>query len=128
MMVIDCSATVAFLVGGEHAEWVEDVIVKEELQAPHLLDLEVANVLRGLVRGRIVSDRRAWRALEDLVQLAVERYSHIPFIERIWQLRTNLSAHDASYVALAEELATPLVTTDRRLERVPGLRTTVLVP
>jgi predicted nucleic acid-binding protein len=104
------------------------VIVDETLQAPHLLDLDVATVMRGLVRGRVVSDTRAWLALEDLVELAVQRYSHTPFLERIWQLRTNLSAYDASYVALAEALNVPLVTIDRRLFAAPGLRTTVLAP
>jgi predicted nucleic acid-binding protein len=127
-MVIDGSAAVAFLVGGEHAEWVEDVIVGEELQAPHLLDLEVASVLRGLVRGRVVSGTFAWGALEDLLELAVQRYSHVPFLERIWELRSNLSAYDASYVALAETLEAPLVTLNRRLGDTPGLRTTVLLP
>lgn len=128
-MVIDGSATVAFLVGGEHAEWVEDVIGDAPgLHAPHLLDLEVANVLRRLVQRRVVSDRRAWHALEDLVELALHRYSHVPFVDRIWQLRSNLSAYDASYVALAEALGAPLVTIDQRLAGAPGLRTAVLVP
>jgi predicted nucleic acid-binding protein len=127
-VVIHSSATVAFFLGGEDAEWVEDVIAGEGLHAPHLLDLEVANVLRGLVRKRLVTDRRAWHVLEDLVELAIHRYSHLPFVERIWQLRSNLSAYDASYVALAEALEAPLVTIDRRLTAAPGLRTAVLVP
>ena len=88
----------------------------KHLHAPHLIDLEVAQTLRRLVLGGLMV-QRADDALNDLVQLPVVRYPHHPFMARIWQLRSNVTAYDAAYLALAEFLNAPLLTLDARLSR-----------
>ncbi len=90
------------------------------LHAPHLLDLEVAQVLRRFVRKGEVEPQRARQALEDLVALPLERYSHELLVPRVWALRDNLTAYDASYVALAEVLGATLLTRDDRIRKAPG--------
>jgi predicted nucleic acid-binding protein len=92
----------------------------EVLHAPHLLDVEVAQVLRRLEQAGPLSTERAEEALSDLRALRIVRYAHQPLLTRAWALRHNLSAYDALYVALAEGLEAPLVTTDRRLASAPG--------
>jgi predicted nucleic acid-binding protein len=92
----------------------------ETLHAPHLLDLEVAQVLRRYERGGVLSARRGAEALEDLAAMRIERYPHDILLPRIWSLRGNASAYDAAYLALAEALDATLVTTDRRLAHIPG--------
>jgi predicted nucleic acid-binding protein len=82
---------------------------------PHLAIIETISVLRGLVRASKLSESRAEGALVDLVELPFIRHPHEPLLERIWQLRTNLTAYDAAYVALAETLDATLLTCDRRL-------------
>lgn len=91
------------------------------LHAPHLVDLEVLSVLRRAVAARKLDARRAKLAIDDLVDLRLTRYPHVPFVRRIWELRENLTPYDAAYVALAEELDCPLVTADARLAQAPGL-------
>jgi len=92
----------------------------ETLHSPHLLDLEVAQVLRRLVREGTISARRGDEALRDLLALRISRYPHFVFLPRIWKHRHNLSAYDAAYVALAEKLSAPLVTRDARLSAASG--------
>ena len=87
----------------------------ESLHAPHLLDLEVAQVLRRLVREAVVTARRADEALQDLLDLRVARYPHFVFLPQIWRLRHNFSAYDAVYFVLAEKLGATLITRDARL-------------
>jgi len=92
----------------------------ESLHAPHLLDVEVAQILRRFVRrGEVVPDR-ARQALDDLASLPLERYSHEILMSRVWVLRENLTAYDATYVALAEILEATLLTRDARISRAPG--------
>jgi len=93
---------------------------KETLHSPHLLDIEVTQVLRRLVRDGTISDPRADMAIQDLFNLRIVRYPHFVLLPRIWQLRHNLSAYDAAYVALAEQLGAPLLTRDRRLVAASG--------
>ncbi|MFN2387539.1 MAG: type II toxin-antitoxin system VapC family toxin [Thermoanaerobaculia bacterium] len=93
---------------------------RETLHAPHLLDLEVAQVLRRYLGQGDLSEQRAAESLRDFLDLSVARYPHEPFLPRIWQLRANLTAYDAAYVALAEALDAPLVTRDARLARAAG--------
>lgn len=93
---------------------------RESLHAPHLIDLECAQVIRRLCAGGALSDRRARQALQDLDDLPLVRYPHQPFMPRIWALKDNLSAYDAAYVTLAEVLEAPLLTRDARLARAPG--------
>jgi predicted nucleic acid-binding protein len=92
----------------------------ETLHVPHLLDLEVAQVLRryGIV-GEIDAERGE-QALNDFTELPLNRYPHDLFLPRVWTLRRNLTAYDASYVALAEALGAPLITRDAALANAPG--------
>jgi predicted nucleic acid-binding protein len=92
------------------------------LHAPHLLDLETAQVLRRYERARKLTATRALEALRVLADLGLRRYPHDALLPRIWELRFNLGAYDAAYVALAEALDVPLLTTDRKLAQATGHR------
>lgn len=92
----------------------------ESLHAPHLIDLEVTQVLRRLEREETISARRSDEALQDLADLRVTRYPHLVFLTRIWELRHNVSAYDAAYVVLAERLKAPLISRDARLAHSAG--------
>ena len=95
---------------------------EETLHAPHLLDVEVAQVLRRYALAGDVETERCGAALEDLAALPLSRYPHDFLMSRVWDLRANMSAYDAVYVALAEALDAPLLTRDRRLAKAPGHR------
>ncbi|HXM65371.1 MAG TPA: type II toxin-antitoxin system VapC family toxin [Candidatus Acidoferrum sp.] len=120
MIVLDASAAIDWLLQTDAGQRIEKRIYSrgESLHAPHLLDVEVAQVLRRLVREGAVSAQRAEQALQDLLDLRVTRYPHYVFLPRIWQLRNNLSAYDAAYVALSEKLGATLITRDARLASV----------
>jgi predicted nucleic acid-binding protein len=92
----------------------------ESFHAPHLLDLEVAQVLRRLVRDSTVSGQRADHAIQDLLDLRLTRYPHFLFLPHIWRLRHNLSAYDAAYVVLSDELGATLLTRHARLASAQG--------
>jgi predicted nucleic acid-binding protein len=117
MIVLDASAAVDWLLQTPTGRLVENRIYSrnETLHAPHLLDLEVAHVLRRLVAQGVVTGLRAQQAIEDLLDLRITRYPHDVLLSRIWQLRHNFSAYDAAYITLAEELGAVLVTRDGRL-------------
>src|SRR5262249_25123873 len=110
MIVLDASAAVDWLLQTPPGQRIEKRIYlrSESLHAPHLLDLEVAQVVRRLVREGTVLERRADEAIEDLIDLSITRYPHFVLLPRIWQLRQNFSAYDAAYLALAEELGATL--------------------
>ena len=93
---------------------------QETLYAPHLLDLEVAQVLRRYCAAGEINSERANDAIEDLMALQIIRYRHDIFLPRIWELRNNMTAYDAAYVALAETLPAPLITRDAHLASAPG--------
>ncbi|MGC1374390.1 MAG: type II toxin-antitoxin system VapC family toxin [Candidatus Sulfotelmatobacter sp.] len=122
MIVLDASAAVDWLLQTPAGKRIEDRLFshKDSLHAPHLLDVEVAQVLRRLARQGILSEDRAQEAVRDLLDLRIQRYAHFLFLPRIWQLHTNLSPYDAAYVVLAEELGAVLVTRDDRLASAPG--------
>jgi predicted nucleic acid-binding protein len=87
----------------------------ETLHAPHLIDLEIAQVLRRYVRSAVISPDRGAEALSDLADFPLTRYSHAVLLKRIWQMRHVLTAYDAAYLALAEALDARLITRDRAL-------------
>lgn len=122
MIVLDASAAIDWLLQTSAGGRIEKRIYShhESLHAPHLLDLEVAQVLRRLVREGAVSAHRADQAIEDFLDLRITRYPHFLLLPRIWQLRHNLSAYDASYVVLAEKLGARLLTRDGRLASASG--------
>jgi predicted nucleic acid-binding protein len=95
---------------------------QDELHAPEVIDLEVVSALRGLVVRRRLDSDAADRCIVDLLDLAIVRYAHGALLPRVWELRSNLSAYDASYVALAESLEAVLLTADAALARAPGVR------
>ena len=92
----------------------------ETLHAPHLIDLEVTQVLRRLINRGLLSPLRGDEALSDLVAFPIQRYPHDMLLHRVWALRHNLTAYDAAYVALAEELDHPLLTHDRKMASAEG--------
>lgn len=122
MIVLDASAAVDWLLQTPAGQQIEKRIFSrsESLHAPHLLDLEVAQVLRRLARENLISQQRAEQALEDFLSVRVARYPHTVFLPRVWRLRHNLSAYDAAYVVLAEKLNAPLISRDTRLPSAPG--------
>jgi predicted nucleic acid-binding protein len=128
MLVLDASALVAYLTGGEHAERVRAELLKARraLWAPHLIDAEVGHVLRRAVRAGELAPDAAHAALDDLADLPLRRAPHRRLLPRAWALRENLSFYDALYVALAERLRAPLMTLDGRLAGAPGVQAEVL--
>jgi len=122
VIVLDASAAIDWLLQTSAGQRIEKRIYahRESLHAPHLLDLEVAQVLRRLVREGTISARRADAAISDLLNLRITRYPHALLLPEIWRRRPNLSAYDAAYVVLAETLAAVLVTRDTRLASAPG--------
>jgi len=129
MIVLDTSAIVEFLVGTDPmADRIRGIVVGQKLAAPHAVDLECASTLRGLVLGRKLPADEGERALELLGKMGVKRFAHTPLLPRIWQLRQNMWPYDAAYVALAESLSAELVTLDRKIGKVPGLRCAIRHP
>ena len=122
MIVIDASALLEALIGTPSASFVEAYIFQADqtIHAPHLLDVEIAQVLRRLVLGDRITTARAQQALAHLTNLQPFRYPHDFLLPRVWELRNNISAYDAIYVALAEYLGAPLVTRDRRMANAVG--------
>jgi predicted nucleic acid-binding protein len=126
VIVLDASV-VAPLLTEDEERWghVRARVRSELLYAPELLDLEVISVWRRAARSGGLGKRRALQALSDLDDLALVRTPHRLLMPRIWELRDNLSAYDAAYVALAEALDAPLLTADERMARSPALRCAV---
>lgn len=127
MIVIDASALMTVLLRTADAFTLTDRIFdpKETLHAPHLLDLEIAQVTRRYFLSGELDERRGAEVLQDLADLRLTRYPHAMFLPRIWELRDNLTAYDAAYIALAEALEAPLLTRDKKLAKAPGNRATV---
>jgi predicted nucleic acid-binding protein len=122
MIVLDASAAIDWLLQTPPGQHIEKRIYShsETLHAPHLLDLEVTQVLRRLASQGVISAHRADEAMRDLLDLRITRYPHQLLLPRIWQLRHNFSAYDAAYIVLAEKLRAALVTRDARLASASG--------
>ena len=122
MIVLDASATIEWLLQSPTGVKIDQRIFSplESLHAPHLLDVEVAQVLRRYVRDKAITARRGKEALEDLADMPLSRYPHDLLIPRIWELRATLTAYDAAYVALAELLDARLLTCDGKIASASG--------
>jgi predicted nucleic acid-binding protein len=122
VIVVDASAVLEVLLRTAAANLVEDRLfdARQTLHAPHLLDVEVAQVVRRYAAKGEIDAARGRAALADLADFPVRRYPHDMLLPRIWDLRHNLTAYDAAYVALAEALNAPLLTRDRRLAATAG--------
>lgn len=128
-IVCDASALVALLLdGGAEGRWVTDALTGADLAAPSLIGFESANIIRRHELAGLISPDQAAQAHADLLDLAIEQWPYETLAVRAWQLRRNLSAYDASYVAVAELSGATLVTLDRRIGRAPGLRCRVATP
>ncbi len=127
MIVVDASAMTEFLLQTPLGARVEARLFSDadEFHAPHLIDVEVAQALRRLVRTGDVGAKRAEEAMADLTDFELRRHAHVDLLARVWELRNNLTSYDATYIALAEALASPLVTCDGPLGTAPGHRVRV---
>lgn len=122
MIVLDASAAIEWLFQSPAGNKIDRKIfsTSQTLHVPHLLDVEVAQVVRRFVRDRVITAQRGEEALEDLSDMPLRRYAHDFLIPRVWELRATLTAYDAVYVALAEVLDVPLLTCDRRIASAAG--------
>src|SRR6266700_1776647 len=127
MIVVDASALLEALLRTPTAKAVERRLFepRQTLHAPHLLDIEVAQVIRRYAANGEIDSERGRAALADLADFPLQRYPHDFLLPRIWDLRNNLTAYDAVYVALAEALDVPLLTRDQRLAAAAGHRAQV---
>ena len=123
MIVLDASCVVELAIGTPLGRAVAARIANpaQGLHVPHLVDVEVAQAMRRLVRDGEMDAMGAAAALGILHDLDLERHAHEPLLDRVWSLRGSLSAYDAVYLALAEALDSRLLTCDRRLARAPGM-------
>lgn len=124
MIVVDASAALSALLNAGAAR---DAVASEQLHAPHLIDSEVASGLRRRVSAQRLDGAAGWLALDTWRRLGMTRYPVFTLLERVWEIRDNLPAYDASYVALAELLGCSLLTADARLSRAPGVRCPITV-
>jgi predicted nucleic acid-binding protein len=127
VIVLDASAALEVLLRTPVAAKLEERLFKpdETLHAPHLIDLEVAQVLRRYTAAGQITPERGRAAIDDLADFPLTRYPHSFLLPRVWDLRGNLTAYDAAYVALAEALGARLLTRDERLAAAPGHRARV---
>lgn len=131
LLVPDASLLVAALTdAGDLGRWAEETIASAagELAAPELVYAEAANILRRTERSGRISAATAAAAHAELLALDVVTFPYLPFAARIWELRSNVTAYDAWYVAVAEAVDAPLATVDGRLTRAPGTRCRFLAP
>jgi len=129
MLVVDAAFVVAALVdSGPDGTWAETLMAGDTLAAPHLMPVEVANILRRKVLAKEISTDNASMAHTDLLDLRIELFPYAPFASRVWDLRHTLTAYDAWYVALAESLDAKLSTLDLRLSRATGPRCAFQTP
>ncbi|MGI8779451.1 MAG: type II toxin-antitoxin system VapC family toxin [Solirubrobacteraceae bacterium] len=124
MIVVDASAALSALLNAGPAR---QTLADEQLHVPHLIDAEVASGLRRRVIARQLDAEVAWTALDTWRRLGMTRYPMLSLLGRVWELRDNVSAYDASYVALAEQIDCALLTADGRLGRAAGIRCAITI-
>lgn len=124
MIVVDASAALSALLKDGRAR---RTLAAEQLHAPHLVDSEVASGLRRKVIAGQIAAAAGWTALDTWRRLGMTRYPVFALLDRVWELRDNLTSYDATYVALAEFLDCVLLTADERLARAPGTRCPITV-
>jgi predicted nucleic acid-binding protein len=130
VIVLDASAAADVLLNsGPRAPRIRERIAEsdDDLHVPHLFEVEVLGVLRRFSLRGMLSQERARLALDRLSSMRLARYPHAAMLPRMWELRDNVTTYDAAYIALAESLEAPLVTTDARLARAPSIRAAVEV-
>jgi predicted nucleic acid-binding protein len=115
LIVVDASAVLEFFAGAAPDEKLRRRILTTGAVAPELLDIEIAHVLRRMAARGDIPDADAEEALRDITEAPIARTPHRPLVPRIWELRHAVTAYDAAYIALAEALDAPLVTTDAKL-------------
>ncbi len=127
MIVVDASALLEVLLQTSSAGLVSSRIFMpgEILAAPHLITVEVAQVLRRYHATGTLDDLRAWEAMQDFADMPITKFPHDFLLPRIWELRNNLTAYDAVYLALAEALNATFLTRDSAFAAIPGTRTIV---
>jgi predicted nucleic acid-binding protein len=127
VIVADASAVIDVLLRRQGADAIEARLFDSglTLHVPHLLDVEVAHVLRRHAAAGEIGPERGHELLVDLADFPVRRHPHDFLLPRVWELRHNLTAYDAVYVALAEALEAPLLTRDQRLAAAAGHHATV---
>lgn len=127
MIVLDASVAVELLTNGALADAIRNELSRrdESCLVPHLIDVEVMSALRRMLAGKRIDSHRSGQFLEALATLPAERYPHTPLISRIWELRHNFTACDATYIALAEATGSVLFTCDEKLSN--GHRAQVLL-
>jgi predicted nucleic acid-binding protein len=119
MIVLDASVVVELLTNGTLADSIRTELARldDSFLVPHLIDVEVMSALRRLAAGQTIDSQHSRKFLEELAALPAERYPHTPLLGRIWQLRHNFTAYDATYFALAEATYSVLYTCDANLRR-----------
>ncbi len=127
MIVVDASCLLELLLNSPRAIRILEVLNDhaDEIFAPSLIDVEVCHVLRRYVLLKVVSAQRGKEAVEELAEFPLERFPPAVLLSRMWQLRTNLTAYDAAYVALAEALDAVLITCDKKLASTTRHRATI---
>lgn len=127
IVVVDASVVLELLLRTKNAEHAERALFRprQSLHAPHLLDIEVAQVLRRYFLNGELTSSRGHQALLDLRDIPIQRYPHQLFLDRIWALKNNVTAYDAAYLALSESLRATLLTCDKRLKTAAGHRVNV---
>jgi predicted nucleic acid-binding protein len=124
LAVVDASVLVAFYLSDDprRADVTTRLGAGDALYAPAHLDAEVVSALRGLVRVKPALEAAVPAALHHLARLPIRRMPLVPLLERMWELRANVTAYDGAYVALAERLSAPVITCDARLAAASGSR------
>ncbi len=128
-VVVDASVLVAATTdAGPEGVWAEQRLAEGEVVAPHLVLVEATNILRRLEVSKHLTLLEATAAQRDVLSLDILLVPFVPFAERIWELRRNITSYDAWYVAVAEAFDLPLATLDRRLSRASGPSCRFVVP